>query len=329
LKIIVLTGGTSPEREISLRSGKAITNGLRAKGHEVIAIDPAFGTKQLKSEEQLFTYDPLEKRISNDNYIKCINSNLFDDCDLVFIALHGKWGEDGTVQSLLELKGLKYTGSGVLSSAMAIDKTLTKILFQHYHVNTPKWLTINGTGYEIISIQEHVIKLIGLPCIVKPNDQGSTVGFTLVKTIDELEAAIELALKYSNRALIEEYIHGRELTASILGKQVLPIVEVRPKHELYDYECKYTKGMTEYFCPASLDEDLVKKIEYQSLLAFEACECKVFARVDFILNDKNELFCLEINTIPGMTDLSLVPMAARSVGIDFPDLVQKIVELSL
>jgi D-alanine-D-alanine ligase len=329
LKIIVLTGGTSPEREISLRSGKAITDGLRAKGHEVFAIDPAFGTNQPKSEQQLFTFDPLEKRISNDSYIKCINSNLFDDCDIIFIALHGKWGEDGTVQSLLDLKGLKYTGSGVLSSAIAIDKSLTKILFQHYHINTPKWLTVNGNGYEITSLQERVIKLIGLPCIVKPNDQGSTVGFSLVKRIDELESAIKLALKFSPRTLIEEYIQGRELTASILGKEVLPIVEVKPKHELYDYECKYTKGMTEYFCPASLDENLVKQIEHQSLLAFEACECKAFARVDFMLNDKNELFCLEINTIPGMTDLSLVPMAAKSVGIDFPELVQKIVELSL
>ncbi len=329
MKIIVLAGGTSPEREISLRSGKAITNGLRAKGHSVIAVDPAFGTNQPESEKDIFHFDPLEKRISNNNYIKCLNSNLFNDCDLVFIALHGKWGEDGTVQSLLELKGLKYTGSGVLSSAMAIDKTLTKILFQHYNVNTPKWLTINGSGYEITSLQERVIKLIGLPCIVKPNDQGSTVGFSLVKKIDDLESAIRLALRFSPRVLIEEYIQGRELTASILGKEVLPIVEVKPKHELYDYECKYTKGMTEYFCPASLDENILKQIEHESLLAYESCECKAFARVDFILNDKNELFCLEINTIPGMTDLSLVPMAAKAVDIDFPNLVQKIVELSL
>lgn len=329
MKIVVLAGGTSPEREISLRSGNAITKGLREKGHNVSSIDPAFGINQPKTEEELFRFDPSENRISNANYIKCINSNLFDNCDVVFIALHGKWGEDGTVQSLLELKGLIYTGSGVLSSAMAIDKSLTKILFQHFHVNTPKWLTINGSGYEITSIQERVIKLIGLPCIVKPNDQGSTIGFSLVRNIEELEPAIKLALKYSTRVLIEEYIQGRELTASILGKQVLPIVEVKPKHELYDYECKYTKGMTEYFCPASLDEAIVKQVEHQSLLAFESCECKAFARVDFILNDQNELFCLEINTIPGMTDLSLVPMAAKAVGLDFPDLVQKIVELSL
>ncbi len=329
MKIIVLTGGTSPEREISLRSGKAITNGLRANGHDVTPIDPAFGVNQPKTEEELFTFDPLENRISNENYIKCIDSNLFDGCDMVFIALHGKWGEDGTVQSLLELKGLRYTGSGVLSSSVAIDKSMTKILFQHYHVKTPKWITINSHGFEPTAIEERVLKIIGLPFIVKPNDQGSTVGFSLVKNIDELEPAIRFALKFSERALIEEYIQGREITASILGKQVLPIVEVKPKHELYDYECKYTKGMTEYLCPAPLDETIVKHVDHQALLAYESCECKAFARVDFILNEQNELYCLEVNTIPGMTDLSLVPMAAKAAGMDFPTLVQRIIDLSI
>lgn len=247
--------------------------------------------------------------------------------DIVFIALHGKWGEDGTVQSLLELKGIKYTGSDVLSSAISIDKAKTKILLRHCGVNTPEWILINKLSTKDAGSQ--IYEKIGLPFIVKPNDQGSTVGFSLCKSIDDLGQALDLAFKYSDNALIEKFIKGRETTCTILGNRALPIVEIKPKHELYDYECKYTHGMSQYICPAEISHESEKSIIEQSLKASKSCGCKVYCRIDFMLDENNIAHCLEINTNPGMTNLSLVPMSAKAVGIEFPELCEQIITLSL
>ncbi len=326
MKIVLLAGGSSPEREISLRSGKAIYKALLELDHKVELIDPALGKNQPKSEEEFFNPELNKDKISTQNYLDAFKLEAFFDVDLVFIALHGKWGEDGTVQSILDLMNVKYTGSGVLASSIGIDKNITKVIVKHYGIKTPNWKLISKKDKQNLY---SAVKEVGLPCIFKPNDQGSTIGFSLIQDFDEIETAFEEALKYSDYVLIERYIKGREITVSILGQETLPVIEVKPKHQLYDYECKYTKGMTQYICPAEIEEELTKEIQKQALVAFNACKSEVFGRVDFILDENNIPYFLEINTIPGMTDLSLVPMAAKAIGISFNELIERIIELSL
>lgn len=326
MKIVLLAGGSSPEREISLRSGKAIYKALIELGHNVKLVDPALGKNQPKNEEEFFNPELNKENISTQKYLDAFQLEAFNDTDLVFIALHGKWGEDGTVQSILDLMNLKYTGSGVLASSIGIDKNISKVIVKHFGVITPQWKLVSKKDKQNLL---NIVEEVGLPCIFKPNDQGSTIGFSLINNLSEVKAAFEEALKYSDYVLIEKYIKGRELTVSILGDEALPIVEVKPKHQLYDYECKYTKGMTQYICPAELNLEVTKKIQEYALIAFRACKCEIFGRVDFILDEDNIPYFLEINTIPGMTDLSLVPMAAKAVGISFNELVSKIIELSL
>lgn len=326
MKVILLAGGASPEREISLRSAKSIYKALIELNHEVWCVDPALGKNQTETIEEFFNPEFNKEKISVKNYLETFTLDVFKKVDIVFIILHGKWGEDGTVQSILDLMNVKYTGSGVLGSAIGIDKYISKMIVRNFGVSTPKGIILNKN--EKIS-WEKIKTEIGLPCIFKPNDQGSTIGFSMINDENDLEKAFSEARKYSDTILIEEYIHGREITVSILGGEALPIVEVKPKHQLYDYECKYTKGMTEYFCPANIDSDLTNLIKEKALTAFSACKCEVFGRVDFILDRNNVPYFLEINTLPGMTDLSLVPMAARAAGISFNELVQKIIDLSL
>lgn len=326
MRIILLAGGASPEREISLRSGKAIYQALIELGHQVKLIDPALGKNQTENVEEFFNPHLNKEIVSTKNYLDSFQLDEFSNVDLVFIALHGKWGEDGTVQSILDLMNVKYTGSGVLASSIGIDKNISKVIVKHFDIKTPKWkLLSKNDKQELINIIDEV----GLPCIFKPNDQGSTIGFSLIHSLNEIDKAFDEALKYSDYVLVEKFIKGRELTVSILGNEALPIIEVKPKHELYDYECKYTKGMTQYICPAELDSETTELIQRQALIAFNACKCEVFGRVDFILDETNTPYFLEINTIPGMTDLSLVPMAARAIGISFNELINRIVELSL
>lgn len=326
MKIILLAGGASPEREISLRSGKAVYKALIELGHQVKLIDPALGKNQTENVEEFFNPHINKKIVSTKNYLDSFQLDDFSNVDLVFIALHGKWGEDGTVQSILDLMNVKYTGSGVLASSIGIDKNISKVIVKHFDIKTPKWKLLSKKDkQELIKIIDEV----GLPCIFKPNDQGSTIGFSLIQDPNETDKAFDEALQYSDYVLVEKFIKGRELTVSILGNEALPIIEIKPKHELYDYECKYTKGMTQYICPAELDAKITEKIQRQALIAFNACKCEVFGRVDFILDETNTPYFLEINTIPGMTDLSLVPMAAKAIGISFNELINRIVELSL
>jgi D-alanine-D-alanine ligase len=341
MNIIVLTGGTSAERNVALASGRAIAKGLRESGHTVRVVDPLFGAAQ-PDEEKIFgksdaigedfpTPEEL-KSFSNRKVIDCINSDLFDNTDIVFLALHGKFGEDGKIQSLLEMRGVKYTGSDVISSAMAMDKNISKIIFRHNNIATPNWLMINSDVNDTRKIDESIKLVIGYPAVIKPNDEGSTVGLSIVQPDVEdvqLDKAIETAFGYTNRIMAEQYIDGREITVAILGDAPLPVVEIKPKHGFYDYVHKYTRGFTDYFCPADLTEKLAKDIQDKAMLAHCSLGCKVYSRVDFRLNSKNEHLCLEVNTLPGMTELSLVPKAAGAAGITFPDLLNRIIELSL
>lgn len=341
MNIVVLTGGTSSERNVSYASSKAIYSALKSSGHNVHLIDPAYGKEQ-PDEEKIFsehntigeefpTAEAL-KTFDNRKVIDCINSNLFDNTDIVFIGLHGKFGEDGKIQSLFEMRGVSYTGSGVTASAMAMDKNVTKIFLKYAGVPTPNWMILTDKNFSLTKIHEMIKNNFSYPLVIKPNDEGSTVGLSIIKENEKdnrLNIAVAEAFQYSESVIIEEYIPGKEVTVTILGDEALPIVEIKPKDGFYDYEHKYTSGKTEYICPAVLDEKISESLKADALKAHRALGCKIYSRVDFRLNHEQKHYCLEINTLPGLTELSLVPKAAQSAGLSFPQLLNKIIELSL
>jgi D-alanine-D-alanine ligase len=327
-KVALLVGGTSPERAVSKMSGKGVLGALKNLQYLTKIIDPAYGLNQPKNEEDFFSEQDFSE-ISNRNCIDAMNSNLFDHIDVVFSALHGKWAEDGTIQSLLELRGLKYTGSKVLASALAMDKDVSKVIFRQAGVQTADWFTVIERSFEPVLISDEIKQKVGFPCIIKPNDQGSTVGLKFVQDESEVEEGIVIAQKYSSKALVEKYIPGREITVAILLNEALPVLEIVPKSGFYDYEHKYTSGMSEYIVPANIPDEAAQEAQRQALIAFEAIGCEGYARVDFRMNNENELYCLEVNTLPGMTPLSLVPKAAKAVGISFDELIKKIIQQAL
>lgn len=311
MEIAVLMGGLSAEREVSLSSGRAVGRALEARGHRVAAID-------------------IEGAGSDrwGLFMRAVESREVARADVVFIALHGDEGENGTVQALLELRGKAYTGSGVLGSALAMDKVMSKTLFDLGGIPTPEWrlAATSGTGEEIRRMVE---ALGGLPVVTKPVDQGSTVGVSIVEEASRLEEALAEAGRFSETVVVERYVAGREVTVSILGDEALPLVEILPEGGFYDYECKYTKGKSRYVVPAEIPASRTGEIQRLALRAFSLLGCEGFGRVDLRLSDEGSPFFLEINTIPGMTDTSLVPMAARAVGIQFPELVERICRLGL
>ena len=327
-RIALLLGGTSPEREVSKSTGKSVYTALQNLGYPTVIIDPAYGDDQPDNVDLFFANDNY-RPISNPNYIKALNLDIWKQIDLAFLALHGKWGEDGTIQSILELKEIKYTGSKVLSSALAMDKIKSKILFDHHKVSTPKWFAVKNGDIKTDYVIKRIKTELNFPAVIKPNDQGSSVGLTICKSEKEVEAAINLTYEYSDRVLIEEYIPGRELTVAVLDNKPLPVLEIKPKHGLYDYECKYTSGMSEYIVPAEIPGDVSHQLQVLAFNAFKALRCETYARVDFRLSPDNKPYTLEVNTLPGMTSLSLVPKMAKAVGISFDELVEKIINLSL
>ncbi len=287
MRVVVLMGGKSSEREISLKTGKAVSKALKELGHEVIELDL---TEDLPCK--------LEK-------VKP---------DKVFIALHGKYGEDGCVQGLLEVMGIPYTGTGVLGSAVSMDKDLTKKVLSFHGISTPKWLAVKSSD----GIDWHLY-----PAIVKPASQGSSVGLYMVNDITELERAVRKVLEIDRKALIEEFIEGEDVTVGVLKGEALPPIRVLPKGKLYDYESKYTKGMTRY---EIYDDDfLAKKLQNLTLKIADILDLKDFSRIDFRVDREGEYYFLEINTIPGMTELSLLPMACKEKGIDFKELINIII----
>lgn len=326
-RIALLFGGTSPERIISKRSAASVYNAIKNLGYNCTLINPAYGDFQPEKTDVFFMdEDPVE--ISNRNYVKAINSELLDDIDLAFIVLHGKWGEDGTIQSLLELRGIKYTGSRVLSSSISIDKDMSKILFLHYGVQTAKWFSIDK-NYDNGSVIKSIEDQFGFPAVIKPNDQGSTVGLSICHNSSQVEEALKLSFQYSDKVIIEEYIPGREMTVAILDNKALPVLEIKPKHGIYDYECKYTTGMSEYIVPAEIPKEAAERLQSQAMLAFNALGCQTYGRIDFRMDNNFEPYCLEANTLPGLTSTSLVPKMAKAVGISFEQLVDRIIRLSL
>src|SRR6476659_3349718 len=331
MKITVLMGGTSSERNVSLASGIRIVEALRSRGHEVTPMDPARGVINSTEERELSTgkvgaeppsLESLSKFAEGTFLPNLTGMKEIKNADVVFLALHGGQGEDGTLQALLDMAHVKYTGSGHLSSALAMDKDLSKKLFRMEDVKTADWLMAPATT-------EQVEGILGLPVIVKPSKQGSTVGLSLVKKREDIAPAIEEASKYDDEVMIERFIPGRELTVGILGEVALPVGEIFPKHEIYDYECKYTAGMASEEFPAKLSKEATEKVQQQALQAFKALKLRGYARIDFRLTTEGEFYCLEANTLPGMTELSLIPQGAAAMGISFPELCERIVRLAL
>lgn len=337
MKIAVLFGGISTERNVSIASGKSVIAALQNLGYDVLPVDPAFGAMGLERSEAILTdisAYPSEEELSKfspKSLIESINSDIFDDVDLVFNVMHGKYGEDGRIQSLLEMRGLKYTGSGVKASALAMDKIASKMVMSSAGILTPPWSIVRKTDNVDYDFVKELRKDLGNKLCIKPNNQGSTIGITVIQdgNIDEIETGINLALKYSDSILVEEFIEGREITSAVVGDDAYPIVEIIPDSGFYGYEEKYVKGHTEYACPADIDEGIAEFTQNMSQLLHQVIGCAGFTRSDFRLDDEGQPFCLEINTVPGFTSTSLVPKAAKAAGVEFEELCQNIINLAL
>jgi D-alanine-D-alanine ligase len=326
MRITVLTGGTSAERDVAIASAVQVIAALRSRGHEVAVVDTARGFIPQADEPTLLsgvvgTEPPsiaqlhaLERGLLLSGLA---NLAVVRDADVLFLALHGGRGEDGTVQTLLEMVGVPYTGSGRLGSAMAMDKDISKRLFQGAGVPTAPWVMAPAA-------RKDVERQFGWPVVVKPSKQGSTVGLTVVKSAKEYDPAVKLARQYDDEVMIEAFVPGRELTVGILSGRALAVGEIIPRHEIFDYECKYTPGMSQEIFPADLPAPVAEECGRLGVLAHEALKLGGYSRVDFRLTPSGELFCLEVNTLPGMTATSLLPQSARASGIDFPDLCEQI-----
>ena len=289
-KIGVLCGGTSSEREISLMSGKAVYNAIKKLGFKTVLIDVNKNVAQKLVKEKI---------------------------DIAYITLHGTPGEDGTIQGMLEIMEIPYTGCGVFSSAATIDKIISKKMFESAKIPTAKWTIIE----KLKPFEE-----IEYPVVVKPASQGSAIGISIVKNKKEFEKAVKLAFSYEDRILVEKYIKGIEVTAGVLNGNPLPVIEIVPKGKFYDFKSKYTVGQSTHIIPARLPEKVLKKIQNIALKVYDEFRCKGTCRVDMIVDKNNDIYVLEVNTLPGMTKTSLFPDAAKHMGLSFEDLVLEILK---
>ena len=295
-KIVVLAGGPSSEREISLKSGQAVYAALKKKGEDVdfLDVDRSF-----------------EGKIKN---LKC---------DVAFLALHGRFGEDGTVQSMLEEMNVSYTGSGVDASRLALDKIASRKIFSDNNLFVPRYM-VAGKNCD----PEKILSDFTAPFVVKPQREGSSIGLTVVRESSELSEALNKAFKYDDEVLIEEYIFGRELTVGVLENKTLPVVEIVAKNKVYDYDAKYEDKNTTYIVPADLIGNVYEKAQKDAFKAYELLGCRDFSRVDMRMNEEGNIFILEVNTIPGLTERSLLPKAAQATGLDFNELCMKLVHMA-
>jgi D-alanine-D-alanine ligase len=305
-KVAVLKGGASLERQVSLRSGARIADALRERGYDVTEID---------------VDQALVKRLEEISP------------DAVFVALHGRGGEDGTIQELLEIVDLPYTGCGVLASLRCMDKALTKLKLQEAGIPTPRFVTFNDTAFKNLGAADSLGTIeskFGFPVVVKPARQGSALGIKFAASDDELPAALVSAFSYDDRVLLEQFIEGREIAVSVLDGEPLPAVEAIPNsQDYYDFESRYEIGKTDFVCPAELPEDVAARLSELAIETYNLLGCHGFARVDFMVPDEGEPQVLEVNTIPGLTETSLMPMAAEAVGISFGELAERLLKTSL
>ena len=340
MKIVVLAGGLSPERNVSLSSGAMVSEALREQGHQVALVDLFFGTEGVEGPAEALYDAPVPqafKRIGRqapdlaqvraarrDRSPSSIGPGVLELCagaDVVYLALHGACGEDGRIQAALDLLGVPYTGSGCLASAIAMDKDLTKRLVAG-QVTTPAWRSVTVT-------EENLEELARLPVVVKPVDSGSSIGVFIARNGQELRRALEESRKLGGRTVLEEYIQGREIQVAVLEDRALPSIEIIPKSGFYDYENKYQPGAALEVCPAQIPPEWEQRLGEAALAVFRTIGLSVYARADFIVTPDGTPYFLEINTLPGMTPTSLVPQEAAAVGIGYGALCQTIVEASL
>lgn len=341
MKIVVLAGGTSTERDISIMSGTGICKALRQKGHQAVLVDIFCGT------EDVDWADPFPEEYDVDQaveYMKSFNpqietmkaqrrsffgTNVLKLCqaaDIAFLGLHGANGEDGKVQATFDLMGIKYTGTGYLSSAIAMDKCMTKEFFLANHVPTPKGATLTGeNGFDTD------LSALGLefPVVVKTSCGGSSVGVYIVNDQKEYEEALKEVSIYGNEAVVEEYIKGREFSVSVVDGKAYPIIEIAPIQGFYDYKNKYQAGSTVETCPAHISQELTDKMQDLAVKAAKALKLEAYSRLDFLMKENGDMYCLEANTLPGMTPTSLIPQEAKVLGMDYPQLCEELIRCSM
>ena len=343
MKIVVICGGVSPERDVSLSTGAQVAKALCKKGHTVAFVDSASDIDYVSDD--LFKSDlsglnasigdtapDIGALLSRGEYFGRNVLNVCRMADIVFNAMHGGAGEDGSLQAAFDLLGIKYTGSGHKGCAVSMDKVITKrIMAPVKGVTMPRGVSLNRGDFDgnEQSYAAEVLNSVGLPMVIKPAGGGSSVGVTIVREEGELLPAIELALSYETKAVAEEYIKGREFSVGVLGGRALPPIEIKPNSGFYDYTNKYQSGMTEEICPADIPESISEEMKAAAVKVHEELGLSAYSRTDFILADKGGVYALEANTLPGMTAMSLLPQEAAAVGIDFPGLCQIIVNESL
>jgi len=331
MRVTVLTGGATPERAVAFASASQIVAALRSRKHHVQVVDLAGTVLDERAERELLAgsvglappaVDALAERER-----QMLSEGLAElapvgQADVLFLAVHGGALEGGTLQAVLDVIGVPYTGSGPLASALAMDKDLSKRLFRAAGVPVPAWFMAPPLA------AEDVTTALGWPVIIKPSKQGSSVGLTLVKTAQDLGAAVKLASRYDDEVMAEQYIPGIELTVGVLGDMPLPVGQIVPKHELFDYETKYTPGMSEETFPAKIDTVLARQLQEYAVMAHRALKLSGYSRIDFRVSPEGDIFCLEANSLPGMTRTSLFPQAAQAAGIPFPELCERIAGLA-
>ncbi len=336
MNVLLLAGGNSDERAVSLTSGEAVWEALRRLGHQVTALDPATGKSLINADGRFLTGEEVEAistkvpdRTNRDVLTQVLKADSLKDTDVVFIALHGGSGENGVIQNLLDLFGMKYTGSGMSASALAMNKAMTKRVMASLDIPTPIWKLYPSKCKTPEVMIEHITDNFKFPVIVKPNDGGSTIGLSRVDEASGLVAARQKAGEHSGHVLVEEFVSGREMTVTIFDGRAFPIVEIIPESGLYDYEAKYTKGKSRYVAPAEIDEPIARQMQQAAQALYDSVGASGLARIDFILTDDGRFYCLELNTLPGMTSLSLSPMAVKCEGIDFDRLVDMIIDSAI
>ena len=341
MKVVVLAGGTSTERDVSLVSGSMIYKALKKNGHQAILIDVYLGytgetdgifeqdkdwAEQIGLVSETRSDLAAVKAMRKDGGKSFFGPNVLDICqqaDVVFMALHGANGEDGKIQACFELMGIPYTGTDFVSAAMSMDKGITKDLFKAYDIPTPKGFRMKEGD------KTDVIAECGFPCIVKASCGGSSVGVTIARNEEEYAGAVKEAFRYDSEAVVEQYITGREFSVGVIDGKALPIIEIAPKQGFYDYKNKYQAGSTVETCPAALSAEKTQEMQKIAEKVFGILRLKHYARMDFMMNEKGDIFCLEANTLPGMTPTSLLPQEAAATGVDFEALCEKILQQAI
>ena len=340
MNIVVLAGGTSTERDVSIVTSVNVAKSLKRNGHNVNLIDVFLGTDKYKSSDEFFNedndFDKVEEELKArtadipalikerlENGESFFGNSVLEYCkaaDIVFMGLHGANGEDGKIQGTFDLLGIKYTGTGYRSSAISMDKELTKKVLVSEGVPMPKGVALK---------KGHKLEYVPFPCVVKPCCGGSSVGVSIVQSEEDFNAAVEEAFTYEDNILVEEYVNGREFSVAVVDGKALPVVEIVPLKGFYDYENKYKDGASEHISPARIPDDITKKMQRWAEKACEAVGVTSYARVDQILDKDNNIYCLEINTLPGMTPNSLIPIEAQAMGMSYDELTQQLIDVSL